>query len=88
MQNNLKVQASPNPFTNYFTISFKAERTEKMTLRVINLSGQQQFAKTITASNGFNSISVSEAANLSSGLYLVQLTNETGVIATEKMMKK
>ncbi len=88
MQNNLKVQASPNPFTNYFTISFKAERTEKMTLRVINLSGQQQFAKTITASNGFNSISVSEAANLSRGLYLVQLTNETGVVATEKMMKK
>ncbi len=88
MQSNLKVQASPNPFNNNFTLSFKAERSEKLTLRVINLAGQQQFAKTITASNGFNSISVAEAANLSRGLYLVQLTNETGVIATEKIVKQ
>lgn len=87
-QAGLKVQATPNPFTSQFSISFQASRRENLTVRVYNLAGQQQFAKTITVANGFNSITINEAASLTRGMYMVQLVNETGVIATEKIVKQ
>lgn len=85
---SVSVQASPNPFSGQFSLGFKSDRQEKMTIRIFNLAGQQQVTKTFTASTGFNSITVTEAASLNRGMYMVQLVNETGVIATEKLVKQ
>lgn len=84
----LKIQASPNPFTNQFSISFQASQRENLTVRVYNLSGQQQFISNITVSNGYNSIMLKEAASLPRGMYFVQLLNETGVVGMEKVIKQ
>lgn len=86
-QAGLKVQATPNPFQHQFSISFQSTRRENLTVLVYNLAGQQQFAKTITVANGFNSITINEASSLKPGMYMVQLVNETGVVATEKIIK-
>lgn len=85
---SVSVQASPNPFNGQFSLAFKSVRQEKMTIRIFNLAGQQQLTKTFTASAGFNSITVTEAASLNRGMYMVQLVNETGVVASEKLVKQ
>ncbi|MCR6721113.1 MAG: T9SS type A sorting domain-containing protein [Chitinophagaceae bacterium] len=86
-QAGLKVQTTPNPFNNQFSISFQSTRRENLTVLVYNLAGQQQFAKTITVANGFNSITINEAASLKPGMYMVQLVGEAGVVSTEKIVK-
>jgi hypothetical protein len=83
----ITLQAAPNPFNNQFGLSFRTDRAEKMTIRIFNLAGQLQVTKSFSAGNGVNSINVTEAANLNRGVYMVQLVNETGVVATVKVVK-
>ncbi len=84
----ITVQVTPNPFTSQFSINYQSSTKETITIRVINMTGQVQASRTVTTGNGFNSITITEAAALAKGVYLVQLVNQQTVIASEKIVKQ
>jgi len=87
-KNGIQVQASPNPFSSQFSISYQSAIRETISIRVLNMAGQVQLTKTASISTGYNSITIAEAASLNKGIYLVQLVGQNGIIATERVAKQ
>lgn len=87
-KNGVTIQAVPNPFASQFTINYQSNERTTITIQVYGLNGQLQFAKTATVANGYNSITVTEAASLAKGMYMVQITKGAERIATERMIKQ
>lgn len=87
-KNGVTIQAVPNPFASQFTINYQSTERTTITIQVYGLNGQLQFAKTATVANGYNSITVTEAASLAKGMYMVQVTKGAERIATERMIKQ
>jgi hypothetical protein len=82
------IQAVPNPFTSQFSINYQTTEKATITIRVYSLNGQLQLTKNAAVSNGYNSIAVTEASSLVKGMYLVQISNGSTMVATEKLMKQ
>lgn len=87
-KNGIQVQASPNPFSSQFSISYQSASRETISIRIFNMAGQLQLTKTAAISSGYNSIAIAEAASLNKGVYLVQLVGQNGIIATERVVKQ
>ena len=84
--NNLFVKMSPNPVSNQLQLSFKTEKAEQATIKIINSLGQ--VVKTVNAGktdNGNISISVT---SLSTGVYTVQLLSGDKQVTTQKLVKE
>lgn len=84
----VSVQTSPNPFTSQFSIHYQSAEKGNLVIRVYSMTGQLQTTKTVTVSKGFNSIAVTEAASLAKGFYMVQLTSNNNLVASEKIVKQ
>ena len=82
------IQTAPNPFTSQFSINYQSTQNSSITIRLFNMSGQLQTSKTVSVTKGYNSIAVTGIATLSKGMYLVQILNENGIVATEKVVKQ
>lgn len=82
------VQASPNPFTSQFNLNFESATRETVSIRVYSISGSIELHKSILANKGFNSIKVSELANLAKGMYVIEIRNENGIVGTQKIVKQ
>ena len=67
-----------------------AQTTEKgsITIRVYNLNGQQQITRNVAVNDNFNSITITEAARLVKGMYVVQVIRDNKLITTEKIIKQ
>lgn len=87
-QAGVTIQAVPNPFTSQFSINYQTTEKATITIRVYSLNGQLQLTKNAAVSNGYNSIAVTEASSLVKGMYLVQISNGSTMVATEKLMKQ
>jgi hypothetical protein len=79
---------APNPFTSNFTIDLIATEKEMITIRLLNINGQQHLAKTVMVNKGSNTINITEAARLASGVYVVQVSNEHTLLSTSKIIKR
>ena len=79
---------SPNPFTSNFIIDYTATDKEMITVRIFNVNGQQQLVKNFSVNKGDNIINVTEAARLSGGIYVVQVSNDHTVLSTSKIVKR
>ncbi|HEU5165438.1 MAG TPA: T9SS type A sorting domain-containing protein [Chitinophagaceae bacterium] len=82
------ISTAPNPFTNNFIINYKADEKETITIRMFNVSGQQMLVKNVTVSNGNNSISITEAAQLVKGIYVIQVSKGYNIISSGKIIKQ
>lgn len=82
------IYTSPNPFTSNFTIDFIATEKEMITIRMFNINGQQNLAKTVMVNKGNNIINITEAARLASGVYVMQVSNEHTILSTNKIIKR
>jgi hypothetical protein len=82
------IQTAPSPFTSDFNINYQTTEKGMIAIRVFNLNGQQQLVKNAVVNNGFNSITVTEATCLSKGMYMVQVSSNNKLIATEKIIKQ
>jgi Secretion system C-terminal sorting domain len=82
------IQTAPNPFTSDFNINYQTTENGMITIRVFNLNGQQQLIKNVVVNNGFNSITIIEAARLVKGMYMVQVSSNNKLISTEKIIKQ
>jgi hypothetical protein len=86
-QENYLVTA-PNPFNNNFIINYQSAQREMITIRVFNVSGQQQLTKQIPVNNGVNIIKITEAAQLPSGIYIIEVSNGNKIISSGKIIKQ
>jgi hypothetical protein len=84
----ISVETVPNPFTNQFSINYQSEEKGTVVIKLYNMTGQLQATKNVSVSKGFNSISVTEAASLTKGIYMVQLNSDNKLIASEKIVKQ
>lgn len=76
----------PNPTSSTFYIATRDIPGDEVKLTVRSISGQKVFTKTMTVpSNGQLQVELPE---LSSGMYLVELTHPKGGIFTSKLIKK
>ena len=82
------VQTVPNPFTNNFIINYRAAGREAITVRILNVSGQQMFVKNLVVNEGNNDINITEAAQLAKGIYVVQASKGYNIISSSKIVKQ
>ena len=86
-QPETNVSVYPNPVDSYTILNLHSNSQSTGVLRVIDNSGRQIMTKSISVSNGNNSIMIDQLGNLPKGMYVVQvLLNNT--LYNEKLMKK
>lgn len=72
---NTSVAVYPNPFTDNFNISFSANKTATASLRLVNVTGQLIFSKSIMVNQGNNSILVNNLPSIKPGIYYMSISN-------------
>jgi len=82
------VQTAPNPFINNFNINYSSAENGMITVRIFNINGQQKVAKNVPVIKGSNNIDIVEAANFARGMYIVQLSNNSTIISSNKIIKQ
>ncbi len=86
---SMLVKTYPNPFTNNITLSFYSSYKQDIKVALYNSIGQLIYQKIEKSAIGGNTlITISGLQNLSQGLYLVTLTDDKGVIYTQKEVKQ
>ncbi len=85
---NSSLQVSPNPFTSQFTINYQARTKEQLVIKIYNSVGQMNVSKTITATAGSNQVSINEAAQFARGIYVVEISDGSQVVSTQKIVKQ
>ena len=80
-------QNYPNPFNPSTVISYQLAENSMVTLQVFDMLGRQVATLAQNARKAAGSHQVTfEAGNISSGLYIYQLSTDTGVLLTRKML--
>jgi len=82
------IHTAPNPFTNNFIINYRAAGREAITVRILNVSGQQMFVKNLEVNDGNNDINITDAAQLAKGIYVVQVSKGYNIISSSKIIKQ
>ncbi len=86
-QPETNVSVYPNPVDSYTILNLYSNAQSTGVIRVIDNSGRQIMTKSISVSNGNNSIMIDQLGNLPRGMYVVQvLLNNT--LYNQKLMKK
>lgn len=65
---------SPNPFRGAMNVSFQADRSETITIRLYNQTGQLVKQQTTRVNSGLNTINVGDLAVLPNGNYTIEVT--------------
>jgi hypothetical protein len=84
------VTAYPNPFHQYFTLSFSADENDKIDVMIFDLSGkavyQNEFAGAVS---GSNNVRIETNQNLTPGIYFVKIFNRSSqTFKTIKLIKQ
>jgi hypothetical protein len=78
----------PNPFVNNFVMDYTAKEKQELIIKIFNAAGQQKLLKKVSVHDGSNRIEINEAANFSKGVYIVQISDGTSIIASGKIIKQ
>lgn len=87
-ESNTSVQTWPNPFSSVLNINYKSAQKAVITIKIFNIDGQLRAVKTAAVNTGNNSITVSEANNLSKGIYIIKVVADNGVTSSSKIVKQ
>lgn len=74
---NLNVAIYPNPNNGNFMLSYTASKSETVSMKLIDLLGREVYNNTLKLNNGVNPVEMS-IPNLKKGIYLFELTSESG----------
>lgn len=78
--NGLSVlSVNPNPFSDVFTIKFMLPADGDVELKLTSSSGQVTFKKFINGAQGHNSYEFTEGSTLTTGIYILTLSNGTTI---------
>ncbi|RYZ51980.1 MAG: T9SS type A sorting domain-containing protein, partial [Sphingobacteriales bacterium] len=75
----------PNPFSDKINIEWKGKAQSKITMRMMNILGQEVFANTMILNAGANTVSLPE---LISGNYILLIQDASGNSWSQKVLKK
>ncbi|MGB4846128.1 MAG: T9SS type A sorting domain-containing protein [Ferruginibacter sp.] len=84
---DVKMQVSPNPFTENVSMRFTATEDGIAQIRILNTNGQTLFSKQSAISKGYNNIQVDGLTRLPQGMYIAQLVINGTVIDNQKIIK-
>jgi len=71
--NEIRLQVSPNPFTDNISLQISNTKKTEAKIRIINATGQTLYSKTMMMDKGINSIVLNNFSNLSKGMYIVEV---------------
>jgi hypothetical protein len=77
----------PNPFEQYIQIHWNVATTGKVSLAVSDVLGRKMIEQSYESNDVSNTISIDTHRWLS-GIYVVSLQDENGILATKKIVKK
>ena len=77
----------PNPAIDKTVLSFNSENAFAGALQVMNATGNAVYSENVNVTTGANQFSLN-AENLNAGMYFVYLSNQNGVVLTERLIKK
>ena len=81
-----RTEVFPNPGNGHFFLRSQLASPQEVELRVINLFGQQIYAKALGRQERIEEMIELEA--VPAGQYLLQLRTESGAIFTQKLLKQ
>jgi Secretion system C-terminal sorting domain len=84
LANQVSIQTVPNPAFGPFQIKINSQIAGQFQFQLVDLLGQRMEQRQVSIMAGENSISF-DASQLSNGLYLAQLQNESGIV-TQKIV--
>ncbi|HRF27072.1 MAG TPA: T9SS type A sorting domain-containing protein, partial [Ferruginibacter sp.] len=77
-----------NPVTSNITLDFLSGSRSNIRVRMVDMSGRLVSTKTLSVQSGAQRLQLDIPSGTSSGLYVLQLTDESGqVIFKEKIIK-
>ncbi|HEX5002661.1 MAG TPA: T9SS type A sorting domain-containing protein [Bacteroidia bacterium] len=74
----------PNPADEAFTVSFTVENASTVSVTITDLAGKVVQSSEVHTEAGYNAFKMN-SANLSKGIYLLQLKNGSGVMGNERL---
>ena len=77
----------PNPNDGNFTLALEGKQSEKLNVRVVNVAGQEVYAKNFGFFNGNMSEKI-DLSSVSSGLYIVIVETDGGMIQRKVSINK
>jgi hypothetical protein len=78
-KNNFElVKTYPNPFQNFVSVDFISNSERQITIQIIGMDGIIIFQNTISGIKGYNSYSYEQASLLADGIYVMNISDETG----------
>jgi len=81
------LQVSPNPFVDNLNLQINNTKKTDAKIRIINVSGQSLYNKTISMEKGINSVVLNDFQNFSRGMYVIEVTTADQYIA-HKLLKQ
>jgi large repetitive protein len=87
-KDGVKIQSTPNPFTQKVRLSFTASANEQAIVKFINANGQVVLSQQNQTTEGYNNLTIANVSNLPSGTYIAQLIVNNQVIDSQKIIKQ
>jgi hypothetical protein len=76
MQKSSSIAAFPNPFTRDYTIALELQNNADVTMVMTDIQGKVVAAETVPAVKGSNNLTLTNIADLQSGVYFLKVTVE------------
>jgi PKD repeat protein len=77
----------PNPSSGVFRVDFELGSAQRVEIKVLNATGQVVRVRTLESANGVQRHSI-DMSSCASGLYLLQITSEEGVVTRRIAIQK
>lgn len=84
----LEVQVQPNPFEKDINVQLKIKTAETLRIRVLDLTGREVYHSIEKLSAGTHSLSVQLPANLSAGMYVLDVLAGKTQLFQQKLIKR
>ncbi len=84
---HIKMETSPNPFTEKIKVQFDSEVRGSAEIRISSITGMNLKSKKIEIAQGNNQLYVDGLSSIPAGLYLARLIVNGEVVETKKIMK-
>ena len=81
------VKAYPNPFQEVVGVDLICNAERLITIQIMSMNGTILFQNTISCIQGFNSFSYDHASSLVNGMYIINISDETGYRVHTSMVK-
>lgn len=82
-----KTSVYPNPFTDNIKINVQSSKEGSLVVKITSLNGQQVITKKVNIQAGQNTIVLSDVQQLATGVHLLQIITEEGMVS-QKVIKK